>query len=70
MKYLPELSHDTVPLSCSTGNRANVLHRASYYQRHPQYEKVTRFHQYSSIQSQWGQLWMNCARLETIMVLV
>ena len=25
MKYLPGLSHDTKPLSCSTGNRAKVL---------------------------------------------
>ena len=25
MEYLPGLSHDTMPLSCSTGSRANVL---------------------------------------------
>ena len=28
-EYLPGLSHDTKPLSCSTGNRAKVLLKAS-----------------------------------------
>ena len=52
MKYLPGLSHDTKPLSCSSGNRAK---------HDPQYNEVGRLLQYSFIQSQWGWLGMNFA---------
>ena len=61
MKYLPGISQHTKPLSCSSGNRAEVLlkgHLSIKY--HPQYNKVSRLLWYSSIQSQWGCPGMNC----------
>ena len=50
MKYLPGLSHDTKPLSWSTGNRAKVLLKGHLTIKHyPQYKKVSRLIQHSSI---------------------
>ena len=43
MKYLPGLSHDTKPLSCSTGNQSMVLLKSHLsIKRYPQYNKVRR----------------------------
>ena len=45
MKYLPGLSHDTNPLSCSTGNRAKVLLKCHLrIKGYPKYNKVSRLH--------------------------
>ena len=54
MKYLPGLSHDTKPLSCSTGGTEKVLLKGHLsIKRHTQYNKDSRLLQHSSIQKQW-----------------
>ena len=50
IKYLLWLSHDTRPLSCSTGKRANVLLKGHLsIKRYLQYNKVSRLLQHSSM---------------------
>ena len=46
MKYLPGLSHDTKPLSCSIGNTAKVLLKGHLsIKGYPQYNKVSKLFQ-------------------------
>ena len=67
MKYLPGLSHDIKPLSCSTRNRVNLLLKGQHgIKRHPRYKKI------STVPSRvngvdWGWTVLD---LETIIVLV
>ena len=63
MEHSPRLPQDTKTLRSCSGNRAKMLLKGHLWIKcHSQNNKVIRFLQYSSANSQWGWLGMHCAR--------